>query len=116
VLYRYVSRPAVSEKRLALTSNGSIRYQLKTPYRDGTTHFIFEPLDFIAKLAALVPMPCVNLTRFHGFFAPNNMYRVRVTPAQRGLPFYTLEQTKPCLLSVDSASWTDWIFPRGIVR
>jgi hypothetical protein len=62
-LCRYVSRPAVSEKRLALTSNGNIRYQLKTPYRDGTTHFIFEPLDFIAKLAALVPKPRVNLTR-----------------------------------------------------
>ena len=50
-LCRYVTRPAVSEKRLAITSNGNIRYQLKTPYRDGTTHFIFEPLDFIAKLA-----------------------------------------------------------------
>ena len=44
-------RPAVSEKRLALTSNGNIHYQLKTPYRDGTTHVIFEPLDFIAKAA-----------------------------------------------------------------
>jgi hypothetical protein len=43
----------VSEKRLAITSSGKIRYQLKTPYRDGTTHFIFEPLDFIAKLASL---------------------------------------------------------------
>ncbi|MCV4988505.1 transposase, partial [Enterobacter hormaechei] len=37
---------------------------LKTPYRNGTTHVIFEPLDFIAKLAALVPKPRVNLTRF----------------------------------------------------
>jgi hypothetical protein len=27
---------------------------LKTPYRDGTTHAIFEPLDFIARLASLV--------------------------------------------------------------
>ena len=67
-LCRYVTRPAVSEKRLALTSNGNIRYQLKTPYRDGTTHVIFErggppPLDFIAKLAALVPKPRTNLTR-----------------------------------------------------
>jgi hypothetical protein len=58
----------VSEKRLALTSNGNIRYHLKTPYRDGTTEVIFEPLDFIAKLAALVPKPRVNLTRFHGVF------------------------------------------------
>jgi hypothetical protein len=83
-LCRYVTRPAVSEKRLAITSNGNIRYQLKTPYRDGTTHFIFEPLDFIAKLAALVPKPRVNLTRFHGVFAPNSKFRVRVTPAKRG--------------------------------
>ncbi len=52
-LCRYISRPAVSEKRLALTPNGKIRYQLKTPCRDGTTHVLFEPLDFIARLAAL---------------------------------------------------------------
>ena len=30
----------------------------------------FEPLDFLARLAALVPKPRVNLTRFHGVFAP----------------------------------------------
>ena len=83
-LCRYICRPAVSEKRLALTSNGSIRYQLKTPYRDGTTHVIFEPLDFIAKLAALVPKPRVNLTRFHGVFAPNSKHRIRVMPAKKG--------------------------------
>ena len=48
-----------------VTGQGNIRYRLKTPYRDGTTHVIFEPLDFIARLAALVPKPPVNLTRFH---------------------------------------------------
>jgi hypothetical protein len=69
--------------------SGNIRYQLKTPYSDGTTHVIFEPLDFIAKLAALVPKPRVNqprmnLTRFHGVFAPNSKCRVDVTPAKRG--------------------------------
>jgi hypothetical protein len=83
-LCRYISRPAIAEKRLSLTSNGNVRYQLKTPYRDGTTHVIFEPLDFIARLAALVPKPRVNLTRFHGVFAPNSKYRARVTPARRG--------------------------------
>ncbi len=45
---------------------------------------IFEPLDFIARLAALVPKPRVNLTRFHGIFAPNSRYRGRVTRAKRG--------------------------------
>ena len=83
-LCRYISRPAVSEKRLSLVSNGNIRYQLKTPYRDGTTHVIFEPLDFIARLAALVPKPRVNLSRFHGVFAPNSKHRALVTPAKRG--------------------------------
>jgi hypothetical protein len=63
---RYIARPAVSEKRLTLTSNGNVKYQLKTPYRNGTTHVVFEPLDFMAKLAALIPNPKVNLTRFYG--------------------------------------------------
>ena len=67
-LCRYITRSGVSEKRLAITTYGKVRYQLKTPYRDGTTHVIFEPLDFIARLAALVPKPRVNLTRFHGVF------------------------------------------------
>ena len=83
-LCRYITRPAVSEKRLSMTPSGNIRYQLKTPYNDGTTHVIFGPLDCIAKLAALVPKPRVNLTRFHGVFAPNSKHRVDVTPAKRG--------------------------------
>ena len=83
-LCRYISRPAVSERRLSLTSGEKVRYELKTPYRDGTTHVIFEPLDFLARLAALVPRPRVNLTRFHGVFAPNSKHRVLVTPARRG--------------------------------
>jgi hypothetical protein len=48
----------------ALTAQRLVRYTLKTPYRDGTTHVMFEPLDFIARLAALVPKPRVHLTRY----------------------------------------------------
>ncbi|MBK9665550.1 MAG: transposase [Gammaproteobacteria bacterium] len=59
-------------------------YLLKTPYRDGTTHVVFEPLDFIARLAALVPRPRVNLTRYHGVLAPNHRWRAEVTPSGRG--------------------------------
>jgi len=91
-LCRYICRPPVSEKRLFVTPRGDIGYSLKTPYRDGTTHVIFEPLDFIARLAclcgarrqaALVP-PRLNLTRFHGVFTPNSPYWARITPARRG--------------------------------
>jgi len=83
-LCRYITRPAVSTKRLSMTRNGRVRYELKTAWRNGTTHVIFEPLDFISRLVALVPKPRVNLTRFHGVFAPNSKYRASVTPARRG--------------------------------
>ena len=43
-----------------------------------------EPLDFISRLAALVPKPRVNLTRYHGVFAPNSQHRALVTPARGG--------------------------------
>ncbi len=83
-LVRYVARPALAIERLALTPAGNIRYTLKNPYRDGTTAVIFEPFDFLARLAALVPLPGVNLTRYHGVFAPASALRGAVTPAGRG--------------------------------
>lgn len=92
-LCRYISRPAVSTERMALTYQGNIRYTLKTPYRDGTTHIVLEPLDFMARLAALVPKPRVNLTRFHGVFAPNSALRKQITPKARSK--LTAQSDKP---------------------
>ena len=40
------------------------------------------PLDFMAKLAALVPRPRTNLTRFHGVLAPNSRYREHIIPTR----------------------------------
>jgi len=62
-----------------------VRYQLKTPYRDGTTHIVLEPLDLMARLAARVPPPRMHLTRYHGVFAPHSQLRAAVTPAHRGI-------------------------------
>jgi len=42
-LWCYISRPSVSEKRLWLASGGNVHCQLKTPYRNSTTHVIFAP-------------------------------------------------------------------------
>ena len=55
-LCRYISRPAISERRLSLTPNGNVRYPLKTPYRDGTTHVIFAPLELMAHILVRHPM------------------------------------------------------------
>ena len=46
-LCRYITRPPLSTKRLSMTRNGRVRYELKTPWRNGTTHVVFEPLDFM---------------------------------------------------------------------
>ena len=83
-LCRYIARPAVAVPRLSLSSTGKVVYTLKTPYRDGTTQVAFEPVDFIARLAALVPKPRINLTRYHGVLAPNHRWRGLVTPAKCG--------------------------------
>ena len=34
--------------------NGMVKLALRAPFRDGTTHFVLEPLAFIERLAALV--------------------------------------------------------------
>ena len=110
-LCRYVSRPAVSEKRMALTPNSKIRYQFKTPCRDGTTHVLFEPLDFIARLAALAPEPRVNLTRFHGVFAANNKHQIQVAPGQRGKGRGQAKEAVRLTFPIDTAS--RWRSVRG---
>ena len=42
---------------------------------------IFEPVDLIGKLAALVPPPRFNLVRYHGVLAPSARWRRRIVPA-----------------------------------
>jgi len=81
-LCRYVARPPLALERLSVTDDGKLRYALKHPYSNGTTHFLFDPLDLLAKLAALVPRPRVNLTRYHGVFAPNSKLRARLVPGK----------------------------------
>ena len=79
-LCRYITRPALSNERLAINSAGQVVLELKTPYRDGTTHLLFSPLEFLQRLAALVPRPRLNLTRFHGVLAPNAKWRAQIVP------------------------------------
>ena len=79
-LCRYITRPPIATKRLSVDAQGRVVYRYKQPFRDGSTHVVLEPLDFIARLAALVPRPRLNLTRFHGVFAPNFKHRQRIVP------------------------------------
>ncbi len=79
-LCSYVTRPAICLERLSTDAAGKVIYELKHPFRDGTTHILFTPQDFLARLAALVSRPKANLTRYHGVFAPNSPFRKAVVP------------------------------------
>jgi len=60
--------------------------QLKTMWRDGTSHFLFEPIEFLEKLAALIPRPAVNLLVYHGVLAPRARWRSQVVRYGRPVP------------------------------
>jgi hypothetical protein len=77
-LCRYVFRPPLAQERLRRTADGHIVVTLKSRWRDGTTHLVFEPVEFLEKLAALVPRPRLNLVIYHGVLAPQARWRARV--------------------------------------
>ena len=81
-LCRYITRPALGHKRLSFTPAGQVVLQLKTPYRDGTTHVVMAPLEFLQRLAALVPRPRLHLIRFHGVLAPHATLRAQIVPGE----------------------------------
>jgi hypothetical protein len=60
------ARPAVASERLSCLDDGRLVYRLKRRWRDGTTAFVFEPEEFVARLAALVPPPRCHLVRYAG--------------------------------------------------
>jgi len=64
-LCRYITRPAIANERLKLNRAGDVVLRLKSPYQDGTTHIVMSALEFMQRLAALVPRPRLNLIRLH---------------------------------------------------
>jgi Putative transposase len=60
---------------------GQVVLQLKSAYRDGTTHIVMSPLEFMQRLAALVPRPRLHLIRFHGVLALHAKLRAAIVPS-----------------------------------
>jgi len=59
---------------------------MKRKWRDGTKAIVLLPLDFIARLCALIPPPYFHLTRFHGVLAPHSKLRAEIVPQSEQLP------------------------------
>ncbi len=77
-LCRYITRPAIANARLKRNHAGQVVLQLKSAYQDGTTHVVMSPLQFMQRLAALVPRPRLHLIRFHGVLAPHAKLRAAI--------------------------------------
>ena len=57
-----------------------MQYRLAHPWSDGTTAIVYEPLELIERLVALVPPPGFHRVRFHGVLAPAAPERPDVVP------------------------------------
>jgi hypothetical protein len=79
---RYALRPPVSQERLHVTDEGQVRLQLRQPWRDGTTDVVFDPVEFLGRLAVLVPRPRINLILYHGVLGPRAAWRAEVVQRQ----------------------------------
>jgi hypothetical protein len=79
-LARYAGRPPLSTERLSLLPDGRFLYRLKRRWSDGTSHMVFEPLELVERLAALVPPPRFNLVRYFGVLGPAARFRPLVVP------------------------------------
>jgi Putative transposase len=57
------------------------------PWSDGTTGIKLSPLEFLEKLAALVPLPRLHQVRYGGCLAPHSTLRTAIipTPRQQGV-------------------------------
>ena len=77
-LCRYLTRPALADERVQCNAAGQVVLELKTSWRDATTHRVMSPLEFMQRLAALVPRPRLHLIRLHGVLAPNAKLRAQV--------------------------------------
>ena len=79
-LCRYITRPVIANERLSVNHTGQVVLKLKTAYRDGTSHLVMSPLEFMQRLAALVPRPRLHLIRFHGVLVPHAKLRAAIVP------------------------------------
>jgi hypothetical protein len=62
------------------TAKAKVRLRLKRPWSDGTTHLVFSPMDFLARLVPLVPPPRMHQVRYHGVLSSHSKLRAQVVP------------------------------------
>jgi len=79
-LLRYLGRGPVAHDKVSLDQHGNILYELKKSY-DGATHVLFSPLEFIEKLASIIPPPYRHQVNYYGCLSSHSNLRPLIVPA-----------------------------------
>ena len=79
-LCRYTARSAISSERLEAMPDGRFCYHFKRLWHNGASEIVFDPLELVSRMAALVPPPRFNLVRYSGVFAPCSKWREEIFP------------------------------------
>ena len=77
-LCRTITRPALANERVQIDSAGQVVLKLKTAWRDGTTHIVMSPLEFMQRLAARANEGRLSCARAVTAAAPDP-FGIRVT-------------------------------------
>jgi hypothetical protein len=72
---RYSGRPALAQDRLALDDAGRVIYRFRRKSPSGKLSLSIDPVDFLARLATLIPPPRQNQVRYFGVFAAHHKWR-----------------------------------------
>ena len=112
-LCRSASRPGIALGRMTLLDDGRIAYRVRHPFGPHGMHRVMTPLEFLARLAAIVPPPRYPTLTYYGVLAPASKWRAAVVPhppVDPALPAIARPQdrrdasTDSSLLGRDSAS------------
>jgi hypothetical protein len=82
-LCRYGLRPPLALERLHRLADGRLALRVKYPRTRKATHRIMTPLEFLARVAAIIPPPRFPLLRYAGVLAPHSSWRRDVVPRPR---------------------------------
>jgi hypothetical protein len=74
---RYCARPCFAGENLRLNGQWVI-YRLSKPTHRGQSFIQLDPLEFLDKIAALIPQPYRHRCHYYGVFAPNAPLRNEV--------------------------------------
>ncbi|MCP4959796.1 MAG: transposase, partial [Actinomycetia bacterium] len=104
-LCRYIARPPLAKCRLEQRQDGALVLRMKRAWSDGTTSIVFDPVELIGKLVALIPPRRLHLVTYAGVFASRSSLRADVVPVP---PPDEEVYKKVCAHPSASSRWQPW--------